>query len=207
MSRTEPDWNEVESAWLQPPAGERIDSLGALHAVAQKRRRQRALALAEAIVSLTLLALAIIAVREHPGAAVWLVAAFIVAQAAGVWWVARRSHDVAQRALAQPTATFLDSWRRVCHRQLRVVRTGVWLVVVEVVLVAAVFAATGRWRSVPDERVWVLGLIAVLAMAVWLALLRSRVLAELQRASRMQRDLATEGRPDSAASDRTEPMM
>ena len=195
MSRISPEWEEVESAWLDSANENAVDSLGALRVVASRHRRQRAGALLESIVALALIALAVIAVREHPGRGIWIWGAVLVAHAAGIWWVARRSRDVAQRVLVQPTATFLAAWRSACRQQLTAVRIGLGILTFEslflaVALVRALSGATfGSLRILPSERVWVASLIAVLGVAAWLVLVRSRMLVELERASRMQRDL------------------
>ena len=198
MSRTSPDWEDVESAWLESAEEDRVDSLGALRVVASRHRRQRAGTLVESVVALALITLAVIAVREHPGRGIWIWGAVLVAHAAGIWWVARRSRDVARRVLVQPTATFLTSWRSACRQQLAAVRVGLAILTFEslflaVALVSALSGVTiGSLRILPSERTWVASLIAVLGVAAWLVLVHSRMLVELERASRMQRDLEAE---------------
>lgn len=195
MSRSSPDWEEVETAWLASTEEDRVDSLGALRLVASRHRRQRTGALVESVVALALIALAVIAVREHPGQGIWIWGGALVAHAAAIWWVARRSRDVARRVLVQPTAAFLASWRSACRQQLAAVRIGLAILTFEslflaVALVSALSGASfGSLRILPSERVWVASLIAVLGVAAWLVLVRSRMLVELERASRIQRDL------------------
>src|SRR5574341_231116 len=176
MSRNSSDWDAVESAWRE--AASPVDSLGVLRSVAMRHRRQRLLMLVELLISVALLVLAVIAVREHPGAAVWAWSAALAVHAVALWCIAVRSHTVAQRALLQPTATFLRSWRAACRTQLLTVRAGLTILALEALLLLVLLgnAWTGGslWgvRIVPAERMWFLSLIVALLTGAALASIR-----------------------------------
>ena len=197
MSRNSSDWEAVESAWHN--AAEKVDSLGVLRTVALRHRRQRALVAVEGLISIVLLALAVIAVREHPRASVWLWSAALGVHAVGLWWIGLRSRAVAQRALRQPTAIFLRSWRAACRRQLMTVLIGLTLLALEalllILLLTSALAGGPHWglRIIPAERLWFVALILALSAGAWLVSVRTRTLLELERASRLQADLETAG--------------
>jgi hypothetical protein len=197
MPRNSPDWEAVESAWHNPAVN--VDSLGVLQGVALRHRRQRTLVAVEVLISLVLLALAVIAVREHPSAGVWLWSAALGVHAVGLWWIGLRSRAVAQRALNQPTAMFLRSWRAACRRQLVTVRTGLTLLALEalllILLLTSALAGAPQWglRIIPAERLWFVALILALSAGAWLVSVRTQTLVELERASRLQADLETAG--------------
>jgi hypothetical protein len=135
----------------------------------------------ELAVAGALTALGVTAVVEHHGVAVWILAGLLVIQGLFIVWIGRWARSAIERAAVRSTKEFLVDWRRLCQRQLRLVRVAAALAGLEGIGLAVWVGSNvpPGGRILPAEVWWFLGLVAVLLGGAWLAWQRGRVLQQL----------------------------